>query len=107
MALRSAENCDDEMVGAEDDDEVVEDVADAEVVALADELALDDELLLLPHPAANAATTRVSRDTRNQLKLITARSSHRRAKVNTIKRLMPVSPAESTLSNGAAVVHLH
>src|SRR5215469_10223616 len=70
MALRSAENCDDEMVGVDADD-VVEDVADAEEVALADELALDELLLLLPHPAATAATTRVSRDTRNQLNLIT------------------------------------
>src|SRR3974390_1982777 len=52
IALRSLENCDDEMVGVEDaDEDVVE-----EVVALALELALEDALLvlllLLPQPAA-------------------------------------------------------
>jgi hypothetical protein len=103
MALRSLENSDDEIVGVEDADEDVE-----EVVALALELALEDELLLLlPQPAATAATTRVSTDTRNHLKLITARSSHRRAKINTDQTLTPVNPARNTLSNGAAAVHLH
>lgn len=62
------------MLGVEDAEEDVE-----EVVALA--LALEDELLLLlPQPAATAATTKASTDTRNQLALITARSSHWRAK---------------------------
>ena len=72
MAVKSLVNDDVEMlVGVEDADE--EDVE--EVVALALELALEDELLLLlPQPAATAATTRVSTDTRNHLKLITARS---------------------------------
>jgi hypothetical protein len=77
MALRSAENCDDEIVGAEDADEDVVEV----VVALELELALEDELLLLlPQPAATAATTNVSTDTRNQREFITARSSHMRAR---------------------------
>lgn len=76
--MKSFVNDDVEMLGAEDADDDVE-----EVDALEAELALDDELLLLPQPAATAATTNVSADTRNQLKLITARSSHRRAKVNT------------------------
>jgi hypothetical protein len=76
MAVKSFVNDDVEMLGAEDADEDVEDV-----VALAAEVELDDELLLLlPQPAATAATTKVSTDTRNQLKLITARSSHRRAR---------------------------
>jgi hypothetical protein len=80
MAVKSFVNDDVEMLGVEEPDEAVEDVA--EVVALADEVALDELLLLLPQPAATAATTRASRDTRNQLNLITARSSHRRARVH-------------------------
>jgi len=83
MALRSAENCDEEIVGVDDaDEDVVE-----EVVALALELALEDALLvlllLLPQPAATAVTTRPSAHTRNERKLITARSSHTRARFNT------------------------
>jgi hypothetical protein len=103
MAVKSFVNDDVEMLGVEDADDDVE-----EVVALALELALEDELLLLlPQPAATAATTKASTDTRNQLNLITARSSHRRAKVNTDQTLTPVNPARNTLSNGAAAVHLH
>jgi hypothetical protein len=78
MALRSAENCDDEMVGVEDADV---DVVD-EALALALELELEAELvllLLLPQPAATAATTRPKALSLNQRKLITARSSHMRA----------------------------
>jgi hypothetical protein len=77
MALRSLENCDDEMVGVEAADEDV-----VEVVALALELALEAELvllLLLPHPAATAVTTRPKAQSLNRRKLITARSSHMRA----------------------------
>jgi hypothetical protein len=97
-------NDDVEIVGVEDDDD--EDVE--EVDALAPELALVLELLLLlPQPAAAAATTKVSTDTRNHLKLITARSSHRRAKGQLIKGLRRVNPAGNTLSNVAAPVHLH
>jgi hypothetical protein len=79
MALRSLENCDNEIVGVEDADEDVVELVDALALELALEVVL---LLLLPQPAATAATTRVSTDTRNQLKLITACSSHRRAKVH-------------------------
>jgi hypothetical protein len=79
MALRSAENCDDEMVGVE--------AADVDVVEEADALALELELeaelvlllLLLPQAAATSVTTRPKAQSLNQRKLITARSSHLRA----------------------------
>jgi hypothetical protein len=70
MAVKSFVNDEVEMLGVEDAEEDVE-----EVVALA--LALEDELLLLlPQPAATAATTKASTDTRNQLALITAGCCH-------------------------------
>jgi hypothetical protein len=72
IAVKSFVNDDVEMLGVEDADEDVEEV-DALALELEDEL-----LLLLPQPAATAATTKVSKDNRNQRKLITARSSHRR-----------------------------
>jgi len=70
MAVKSLVNDDVEMLGIE------EDVDEVAVVAL------EHELLLLPQPTATAAATRVSTDTRNHLRLITARPCHRRAKVN-------------------------
>ena len=76
MALRSAENCDDEMVGVEAADVDVVDEALALALELEAELVL---LLLLPQPAATAATTRPKAQSLNQRKLITARSSHMRA----------------------------
>jgi hypothetical protein len=83
MAVKSLVNDDVEMLGVEDPDDPVE----VDVLAL--ELALEDELLLLllPQPAATAATTRASRGTRNQPKLITARSSHRRARLTRLNCL--------------------
>jgi hypothetical protein len=77
MAVKSFVNDDVEIVGVEEPDDDVD-----EEVALELELALEDELLLLPHPAATAATTSPRVHTRKQRILITARSSHRRAKVN-------------------------
>jgi hypothetical protein len=88
MALRSAENCDDEMVGVEDAaDDVVELVVALELALEAALLVL--LLLLLPQPTATAATTRVSKHTFNQRKLITARSSHMRARSIPINGLHP------------------
>jgi hypothetical protein len=78
MALRSAENCDDEMVGVADAAEDVVDVVVALELAL--EAALLVLLLLLPQPAANAVARRPKAQSLNQRKLITARSSHTRAK---------------------------
>jgi hypothetical protein len=73
MALRSAENSDNEMLGVDDADDVVEDDV---ALALALELALELELELeLPHPAATADTTTSKAHAFNRLKLITARSS--------------------------------
>jgi hypothetical protein len=79
MALRSLENCDDEMLGVAEPDEDVE-VADDDALALELVLELEDEL---PHPATTAAATNPSTHKRNPPKLITARSSHRRCSVDT------------------------
>jgi hypothetical protein len=76
MAVKSLVNDDVEMLG---DPELEEDVEEDEAELPPElELVLEEDLLL-PQPAANAATAKHSTDTRNQLKLITARSSHRRA----------------------------
>jgi hypothetical protein len=72
MAEKSLVNDDAEMLGVEADEDVEEEAA----VELELALELEDEL---PQPAASAATTRPSMDTRNRLNLITARSSHPRA----------------------------
>jgi hypothetical protein len=79
MPVKSLVNDADEMLGAAEPEDDVE--LEAEPPELALEL-LEDELLL-PQPAANAVTTRASRDTRIQPTLITARSSHRRATSDT------------------------
>jgi hypothetical protein len=76
MAVKSLVNDDVEMLGVAEPEE--EDVVDEAELPLEAELVLEDDLLL-PQPAANAATATHSTDTRNQLNLITARSSHRRA----------------------------
>jgi hypothetical protein len=77
MALKSLVNDEAEMLGPAEPEEDVE-VEAEEPPELAPALLLEDELLL-PQPAATAATARVTKDTRNQPTLITARSSHRRA----------------------------
>jgi hypothetical protein len=70
MAVKSLVNDDVEMLGvAEPEEEDVVDEAAAEL-PLEAELVLEDDLLL-PQPAANAATATHSTDTRNQLNLIT------------------------------------
>jgi hypothetical protein len=66
--VKSLVNDDVEMLGVAEPDEDVED-EDAEL-PLEAELVLEDDLLL-PQPAANAATATHSTDTRNQLNLIT------------------------------------
>jgi hypothetical protein len=75
MALKSFVNDDAEMLGVAEPEEELEEVADPPLELAA--LLVDD--LLLPQPVAIAATTKASTDSRNQRKLITARSSHRRA----------------------------
>jgi hypothetical protein len=84
-------NDDVEMLGVPDAlDEVVEDddalVLELEL-ALALGLELEDEL---PHPAATTTTPRLSAHSRNRLKLITARSSHRRATSTLVNSYSPV-----------------
>jgi hypothetical protein len=104
MALRSAENCDDEMVGVEAEDEDVVEL----VVALALELALEAELLvllLLPQPAATAATTTPKAHSLNQRKLITARSSHSRANDTDYLLTGDPPPVRHTVSDGDPFVH--
>src|SRR5262249_52525198 len=83
IAVKSLVNDDVEMVGVEPelDVEVVDvaaavDVVDAAAAGVEAELELDLEL---PQPAANTTNTTPITDSRNRLKLITARSSHRRA----------------------------
>jgi hypothetical protein len=100
MALKSLVNDEAEMLGAAEPEEEVE--LEAEAPELALELL---EELLLPHPAATAATARVTTDTRNQPKLITARSSHRRAKGHTDRLFLAGDTGRNTLSNGKSGVH--
>jgi hypothetical protein len=64
------------MLGAAEPEEDVDELDAEEAPEPALALLVDE--LLLPQPAASAAA-RVTTDTRNQPKLITARSSHRRA----------------------------
>jgi hypothetical protein len=73
IAVKSFVNCDDEIVGVEED----EDVEDDELPPAALELVLDE--FELPHPAATPATTTTNVHTFNRLKPITARSSQMRA----------------------------
>jgi hypothetical protein len=61
---------------------------DDELDVVAEPLALDELALLLldellPHPAATADTARPNAHTRNRRALIPARSSHRRANLDT------------------------
>jgi hypothetical protein len=106
MAVKSLVNDDAATLGVAEPEDDVE-LEEAEPPELALELLVEDELLL-PHPAATAATARVTTDTRNQPKLITARSSHRRATwtlTNCSRGGRP--PTEKTLSNGTAAVYRH
>jgi hypothetical protein len=82
MAVKSLVNDDVEILGVAEPEDDVDDEAELPPDAA---LLLEDELLL-PQPAATAATTKASTDTRNQPKLITARSSHRRATSTLINR---------------------
>jgi hypothetical protein len=77
MALKSLVNDEAEMLGAAEPEEDVDELDAEEAPEPALALLVDE--LLLPQPAASAAAARVTTDTRNQPKLITARSSHRRA----------------------------
>jgi hypothetical protein len=104
IAVKSLVNDDDEMLGAAEPEDDVELEAD-EPPEPALEL-LEDELLL-PQPAANAVTTKATTDKRSQPKLITARSSHRRATSTLINYSRGGNPAGKTLSNGEAAVHRH